>query len=612
MTTTSRRGRLDLAELASLPTVALVTPAYSGDRIAFYWDQTGRFELYQLDLRTRAVTQLTHGEAPRSLHAGFVWTRDDAAIVFAKDQDGDERHNLFLLDRERGQVRQLTDDPRTQDYAGEVHPDNQRLAVMSNREGQTNVFTLELETRAWTRLTNFAAPAFAGKWSPDGEWLTVVTNESANLTNRDGYLVRRDGAEIKKVFSVADGAQDRLDDWHPDGRHLAVTSDAGGAARPGILDLAIGEVRWLGLAGVDEEAGEFSRDGRWLVTIRNRDASLLPVLYDVVTGESRQLTLPAGTVSLVKFVLDDRWLLLQHTAANRRPELLLYELATGAVEVLLPAEYGALDPALFASDQHITYPTFDGQDVPALLYTPRDIQPGERLPALVIVHGGPTAQWLRGFDPYAQFLVDRGYVVLEPNIRGSTGYGVAWRDANLHDWGGGDLEDVAAGAEYLQRLLYVDPARIGIFGASFGGFMSFLAVVKKPDLFKVGAPYVGITDLHKLYEEDMEHFRYYLRQQLGDPEENAALWRDRSAIEHAAKLKAKLLIVHGVNDPRCPIGQARDFRAKLLALGKREGTGPDDDFEYHELAGMGHGPGGDIAGKIHTYQLLADFLDRRL
>lgn len=612
MATTSRRGRLDLAELASLPTVAFVTPAYSRDQVAFYWDRTGRFELYQLDLRTRAVTQLTHGEAPRGLRAGFVWTRDDAAIVFAKDQDGDERNNLFLFDRESAQVRQLTDDPRTQDYAGEVHPDNQRLAVMSNREGQLNVFTLDIETRAWTRLTNFAAPASAEKWSPDGEWLAVVTNESANLTNLDGYLVRQDGAEIKRVFGVADGAQDRLGDWHPDGRHLAVTSDAGGADRPGILDLATGEVRWLGVAGVEEEAGEFSRDGRWLVTMRNRDASRVPVLYDVATGESRQLALAPGTVSLARFVRADRQLLLQHSAANRRPELLLYDLATDTVETLLPAEYGALDPALFVTDQHVTYPSFDGQDVSALLYTPREIEPGERLPALVVVHGGPTAQWFRGFDPYAQFLADRGYVVLEPNIRGSTGYGVAWRDANRHDWGGGDLEDVAAGAAYLQRLPYVDPARIGIYGGSFGGFMSYLAVVKKPGLFKVGAPYVGITDLRKLYDEDMEHLRYYLRQQLGDPEENAALWRDRSAIEHAAKLKAKLLIVHGVNDPRCPIGQARDFRDKLLALGKREGTGPDDDFEYHELAAMGHGPGGDIVGKIHTYQLLADFLDRRL
>lgn len=197
---------------------------------------------------------------------------------------------------------------------------------------------------------------------------------------------------------------------------------------------------------------------------------------------------------------------------------------------------------------------------------------------------------------------------MQPNIRGSTGYGVEWRDLNLKDWGGGDLEDVVAGARYLRALPFVDPDRIGIFGGSFGGFMTYMAVTKKPEVFKAGVAWVGITDLHKLYEEDMEHSRYYFRSQMGDPVKDYVLWRDRSAIEFAHQLKAPILIVHGVNDPRCPISQARIFRDKLLQLGKQEGQ----DFEYHEFADEGHGPGGDIQGKIRTFKLLADFLERRL
>jgi dipeptidyl aminopeptidase/acylaminoacyl peptidase len=98
---------------------------------------------------------------------------------------------------------------------------------------------------------------------------------------------------------------------------------------------------------------------------------------------------------------------------------------------------------------------------------------------------------------------------------------------------------------------------------------------------------------------------------MGDPEEDRALWRDRSAIEFADRLRAKIMILHGTNDPRCPISQARIFRERLLELGRKEGTGPDDDFEYHEFGDEGHGAG-DIAGKIRTYRLLADFLERRL
>jgi dipeptidyl aminopeptidase/acylaminoacyl peptidase len=603
-----KRKRIPLEELASLPKVAFVTPSHGRDKIAFYWDKTGRFELFEMDLKSREPRQLTDGQAPKGLRAGFSWTRDDAAIVYAKDRDGDERNNLFRIEVETGEVRQLNDDPKSQEYAGQVHPDNRRIAVMSNRAGQMNVFAFDLETLEWRQLTDFSAPAFAGKWSKDGEWLAFTSNESDNLTNQDGYLVRHDGEEIKKVFSIREGSQDSLSDWHPDGRRVAVTSDASGTERAGILDLETGEVRWLGLEGVEEHAHEFSNDGKWLVAVRNHEAAVMPVLYDVETGEARALNLPPGFSWTARFVLGDKKLILDHSAANRRAELLLYDLDTDSTEVILPADYGSIDPSLFVTDEYVRYPAFDGQEVPALLYRPKDVVEGGRLPALVMVHGGPTWQFFRSFDPYAQFLVDQGFVVLQPNIRGSTGYGVKWRDANIKDWGGGDLEDVAAGAEFLKTLPYVDPERIGIFGGSFGGFMTFLAVVKKADLFKVGVPWIGITDLHKLYEEDMEHFRYYFRQQMGDPERDFDLWRDRSAIEHAEKLKAKLLIIHGANDPRCPVTQARIFRDRIIALGKKEG----EDFEYHEFGDEGHGPSGDIQGTIRTYRLLADFLERRL
>jgi dipeptidyl aminopeptidase/acylaminoacyl peptidase len=606
------KERIPLEELASLPNFAAVTASHGGDKIAFYWDKTGRFELYQMDLNTRQLKQLTNGEAPRQLRSGFVWTRDDSEIIFTRDQQGDEQNNLFKLDLATNRVIQMDDSPKTQEYAGEVHPDNRRMVVMSNRGGQMNIFLLDLagENHEWKQLTHFKAPAFATGWSPDGRWLAFSTNESPNLKNLDAYLLREDGGEIKKVFSLGEGSREGIADWHPDGHRVAVTSDASGTSRPGMLDLETGAVRWLGLAddAVEEYAVGFSKHGAWLACMRNQDSSIMPVLYRVETGEERRLKLPAGMAFGSSFVLQDSKLLVTHASANRRPELLLYDLATDTYEVLLQAEYGSIDPDLFVQDQYLRYPSFDGQQVPAILYKPHDIKPGQKLPALVVVHGGPTAQWFRGFDPYAQFLTDRGYVVLLPNIRGSTGYGVAWRDLNLKDWGGGDLEDVVAGANYLKTLPYIDPQRIGVFGGSFGGFMSFIAVTKKPEVFKVGVPWVGITDLHLLYEEDMEHFKYYFRSQMGDPVENHALWRDRSAIEFAHQLKAPIMIVHGVNDPRCPISQARIFRDRLLELGRVEGR----DFEYHEFGDEGHGPGGDIQGKIRTYKLLVDFLERRL
>ncbi|WP_241191371.1 alpha/beta hydrolase family protein [Deinococcus psychrotolerans] len=303
-------------------------------------------------------------------------------------------------------------------------------------------------------------------------------------------------------------------------------------------------------------------------------------------------------------------MLFQFITSTTRLEVLLYNLADDTFEVLLPAEYGDVNPTDFVPGEYLRYPAADGLEVPAILYRPRELEKGKQYPALIHAHGGPTAQFFRGFDAQAQFLADRGYLVLCPNVRGSSGYGVTWRDANLMDWGGRDLADIAAGAEYLKSLPEVDGKRLGIFGGSYGGYLSYMAVVKQPELFKVGVPIVGITNLPQLYEDNsrvMPQLGYYFRTMMGDPVENAELWRDRSAITHAADLKAHLLMMHGTNDPRCPVNQARGFRDALTANGRKEGR----DFEYVEFADEGHGAG-DIAGKTRSYRLMADYLARRL
>lgn len=181
-----KSNRIPLDELAKLPSFAAVTPSWDGQKIAFYWDKTGRYELYTMDLHSREVKQLTNGQAPRQLRAGFVWTRDDAEIIYAKDKDGDEQNNLFKLHVATASVAQMNNSTKTQEYAGPVHPDNTRMAVMSNRAGQMNVFALDLkhESHEWKQLTHFKAPAFVVGWSPDGRWLAVISNESPNLKTR--------------------------------------------------------------------------------------------------------------------------------------------------------------------------------------------------------------------------------------------------------------------------------------------------------------------------------------------------------------------------------------------------------------------------------------------
>jgi dipeptidyl aminopeptidase/acylaminoacyl peptidase len=613
---TSRQPRIPLEELSRLPSFYVPSVSWKGDRVAFYWDKTGRMELHVMDLATRETRQVSHGEVPRALRAGFAWDRSDRAIVFPKDSGGTEQHDLYRIDVPSGAVTQLTSDPKAQEYVAQFSPDDAWVTVLTNkpqpatpdRPGQLNLWKMRADGSDYAPLTSYAFPVFGGLWSPDGTLISYSTNEDpTELKNTDSYVIRADGTGARKVLSVKKGSKDTIADWHPDGRRLAVTSDASGQNRAGILDLGTGAVRWLGRDNVEEHAVRFSKDGKLLAAIRNHESSVSPVIYDVESGESRDLRLPAGFAVGASFFDGDRKLLASFSSDVTRGSLVAYDLASDTYEVLLPAEYGSIDRSVFVEAKHVWYPTFDGRKIPALLYTPRDIPAGARLPGLVHVHGGPTAQWFRGFDPFAQFLVDRGLVVIEPNIRGSTGYGVPFRDAALKDWGGADLEDVAHAADYLKTLPYVDPERLVVFGGSYGGFMALIAATKKPEIWRAAVSWVGISDLHKLYEKSMEHFKYYFREQMGDAEKDRALWRDRSAIEFADQLRAKMLIVHGVNDPRCPVEQSRIFRDRLLELGRKEGQ----DFEYVELGDEGHGST-DIAQKIRTFNILADYLERVL
>jgi dipeptidyl aminopeptidase/acylaminoacyl peptidase len=238
----------------------------------------------------------------------------------------------------------------------------------------------------------------------------------------------------------------------------------------------------------------------------------------------------------------------------------------------------------------------------------------------VKIHGGPRYADYRNFNIYTQFLASQGYAVLEVNYRGSAGRGREFVRELYDDWGGAEQGDIATGVEHvLATRDWLDEDRVAVFGGSYGGYSAYWQAVQYPDLYDATVAWIGLTDLREMYETTMPHFRTELMEKnIGTPGENPDLYRDRSPIEHAGNVDAPLLLIHGVNDRRVPVSQARLFRDRLRELGYEVEERPPGgeagggaDAEYVELGEEGHAST-DSDQKLRTFRVLADFLDRRL
>jgi dipeptidyl aminopeptidase/acylaminoacyl peptidase len=211
---------------------------------------------------------------------------------------------------------------------------------------------------------------------------------------------------------------------------------------------------------------------------------------------------------------------------------------------------------------------------------------------------------------YTQFLVSRGFSVLQINYRGSSGRGREFVERLYGDWGGAEQGDIATAAEHVIDEYPIDQDRIVVFGGSYGGYSAYWQMLQYPELYDAGVAWIGISDLPDMHENTMPHFRTELVEKyLGTPAENPELYEERSPTTHAGNLAAPLLILHGVNDRRVPISQARLFREALEKNGFE--IGEDADFEYRELGEEGHAST-DIDQKARTFHLLEDFFERRV
>jgi dipeptidyl aminopeptidase/acylaminoacyl peptidase len=608
-----RYRRLSVEELASVPYVDFVWGGIDlspdGGEVAFSWNRSGTFEIYSAPLAGERIFQLTEAKE-RSVWPR--WSPDAKQLAFLRDRGGDERFDIWLVDRDGEHERNLTNE------AGVLHreiawsPDGTKIAYTANAAGMEKRFAIhviDVTTGVKKALTNGPRDDFQPQWSPDGALLVFWSRRETTRTNADLYVVAASGGEATRLDTRGGVDGESTDPrWSPDGTRISFTTDIRGRHEIALATWqsgTIGRIDRMTESIHDEYGAVWRPDGRALVYLHNEDAAVsLRRVFTVSHADHAIADIPGMHLSPDIGPDSDTTAFLFSSPSRPWDVYLTHERAIEARAITrsLPA---TIDPETLVEPSHVRYPGAGGEEVPALLFLPyAEALRGEKIPpAIINIHGGPTAQHHREWNVATQVFVNAGFVVLEPNPRGSTGYGKTWREANRHDWGGKDLEDIALGAAWLGEQKLADPTRIGVYGVSYGGYLTLMSLALSADRFAAGVSVVGVVSWKTMLDTTRGDLRDYLLRELGDPDKDARLYRERSPLTHASKIRSPLLILQGENDPRVPRSEAEQMVKALRDGGKMH--------EYHAYPGEGHGFR-VTENRIDSLRRALDWFDRHL
>lgn len=586
-------------------------PAWSPDgrQVVFTTNLTGRANLWKVSAAGGFPIQLLQSDDRQS---GAVWSPDGKWIVFDQDFGGGELYDLFAVSSDGGEPINLTNTPEISERAAHWSPDGNTLAIAyrPKESSNTDIALLDWKTRRVTKLTNEQTKNrqwFGAIWSADGKTI-YADRANAGHTDSDVYRIDVATGNLENLTSHNGDVIYSVTSVSPDGRTLLITSnEKGGYENVALLDVKSRQRTWVTDMKWEANSGEFSPDGTSFDYIVNADGRTDIYLVDRKSGHASTLPFPLGINSpsgnpIAYSPKGDR-LLISHQSSTEPADLWVYDLGKREARQLTFSAPGSLNPSRLPASQLVHYKTFDGKTISAFLWMPFNLKRDGTNPGIVLPHGGPTGQTVDSFNKTAVALASRGYVCIAPNVRGSTGYGMEFQRANYKDLGGGDLQDEVYAAHFLAESGYVDPAKVGITGGSYGGYMAMIAIGRTPGVWAAAVELFGITDWLSEQEHEEPALQQYDQSILGDPVKDRQSYEDASPIKYFKNAKAPLLILQGTNDIRDPKEEAEQAEAIL----KNEGKVVDAHYYPDE----GHGFA-KRENQIDAMQRTVDWFDRYL
>ena len=556
-----------------------------GKEIELSTTLTGRANLWKVAANGSWPIQLAQSDDRQQ---EGQWSPDSKWIAFTQDKGGNELWDIYLISSNGAQLTNLTNTPDVREESPRWSRDGKWLGcVVKPKEAPSyNVAVLELATRQLRQLTHEEDPQYTWSvvdWSRDGKTLYANRGDLVG-TDTDIYAIDVVSGKASNLTPHTGKSSHAGSSVSPNGRQILLASnEKGGFENVALLDVASKKITWVTDTQWEASPGEFSPDSVHFTYDINQDGRREVYLGDL-HGQSRKLSMPEGINAFYgpqHFSPDGKSIMIAHAGSNTPADLWIYDTSTDQARQLTHSALASLNPQNLPQSQIVHYKSFDGKIISAFLYLPFNLKRDGSNPGVLYPHGGPTGQSQDSFNRTINALVSRGYIVIAPNPRGSSGYGIDFQKANYQDLGNGDLKDDMAAVQFVLDTGYADPKKVGVIGGSYGGYTTLMAVGKYPQTFAVAVDLFGPLDWFTMMKNSDPLLRQYIVSLLGDPEKNRKVYEDTSPITYIANIKAPLLVLQGENDPRVP----KEETDQVVDMLKKRGNIVD----VHYYPAEGHG-----------------------
>jgi len=570
-----------------------------GKTLFFRTRFTGVGQLYRLDASGWPY-QLTF--LPDGINFYSLSPDGQKAIVGAA-MGGDEQAQLHLVDTETGRITSLTSKPEIRHGSPTWSPDNQKIYFFSN---QTNlqdfhIFSLDIKTKKQEMIFEFHGWNSIADISDDGRYL-LIYHYPSNVNN-DIYLVDLTTLKSENITPHEGDYEFEYANFSKDAKtvYLVSNNNKDGIKRLAKIDLDTKKLTFWGKESNWEVEGlNISPDRRFLGWVVNQEGYGIPKIWDLKTDASVPAPEVKGRIYGASFS-DAGTIAFAFSSPTKTTDIWIWDWNKEELRKATHSVMAGIDPRLFVEPTLIKYESFDGLEIPAFLYLPADYQ-GEPIPFLIHAHGGPESQFRPSFTRHFQYLILNGYGIFAPNIRGSSGYGREYMMMDNYKKRLDSIKDIAEGAKWLIENGYTSTDQLAIKGGSYGGYAVMAAITEYPDLFAAAIEEIGIVNF-VTFLENTKAYRRKLRESEYGPLTDKEFLKSISPIHKVDKIKSALLVIHGENDPRVPVGEARQVIEAVRAQG-----GEVDSLIFPD---EGHGIA-KLKNLLVAYRKMVDFLDQHL